>query len=131
MSFLKAFGQISVQVLKTVLGLAPMIQALTPAGSTAATVENEFFQFSDAILKVEQAAEAFATSTGAPMTGAQKFAMARVIIQNILLQSPIVKMMKIKNPDQLNAAIDGYTQATVNLWNAFHEDSVQTVIAGA
>lgn len=129
MSFLKAFGQIAVQVLRTAVGLAPVIQSLIPDGSTAAKVENEFIQIAQSVLTVEQVALAVATTTGTPMTGAQKLAAAKSIVHSIMLQSPLVQSMKIQSPDLFEKSCGEFAQAACDLMNSFHADSVKVVEA--
>lgn len=60
------------------------------------------------------------------LTGAQKRQAAAIIIEQILLRSPIARGKKLRDPEKFRADVEVLTGACADIWNDFEDDAVET-----
>lgn len=125
MTFLKKLGTVIAQGAAIFLGLGqPLANLLGPkAGGAVSVITSDLGILSNLITQVE------AVGNTAGMTGAQKFAAAEPLVRAALMGMAPLIGKKIGNPALFDTAVAEYTQATVDLWNSIHEDSVDQVVA--
>lgn len=126
MSLLKKIGSLLASanpVIAIVAGLISPLIAQAKQGQAAkvtATIQNDISVLGGIIANVD----AVGQSLG--LTGAQKFQAALPQIGKAIAGTALLANHKIANQALYDKAVAEYTQATVDLLNALHDDGVDT-----
>lgn len=122
MTFLKKLGTYLAQAVALVTGLYPLVQPFLGSGKASqsiGTAVNDFTLLAQQVITIETAMQG--------KSGVDKLTAVIPLINNVIMTSQVVTGKKVANQTLFSTAVQEYAQATVDLLNSLHEDSVQKV----
>lgn len=122
MTFLKKLGQLLFQVVGIITGVGPLLVPFLGSGKAAQAVStgiNDLTAMGQRVVEIE-------TAVQTPGSGPQKLAMVIPLITNIVRTSEMVIGHKVANDALFAKACQEYAQATVDLLNSLHPESIKT-----
>lgn len=125
MGWLKKAGIIIGQVTAAVVGLGPLVAALTPSkkdDQIVAIAADTLAQIGGIVTQVEAMAGALAQ----PLPGDQKLLMATPMVAQVILSSALMAKHKIEDPVTFKAGCASIASGMADVLNSFKDD-VDTV----
>jgi len=125
MGWLKKAGIIIGQVTQIVLGIGPLVAALTPSDKddkAIPLIADSLAQIAGIITQVEAMAGVFDT----PLPGTEKLKMATPMVAQIILQSAIMARQEIADPAKFKAGCASIASGMADVLNSL-KDNVSTV----
>lgn len=120
MTLLDKIGKILATGVQILTGFGPLIRMTMPGvAAVEQKVEADLAGMSAVVGLVQGA-------LSAPGQGAQRFAVASSMITQAILKSDMMTGQHIADPALFQRAVQGYTQATVDLLDSLHHDGVNS-----
>lgn len=118
-TFLKALGNAAKEAGKVLVG--------SFFGSVRKDVPISPEMASDTLLLIfQKVVEIQLGSAREPLTGDQRRRLVSVVIEQIILRSPIARGKKLRDAQKFRDDVEAFTGSVADIWNDFEPDAVET-----